>query len=216
MSSRTSGGQAEREVRKVPAAQARRRSQFAVTSCLAGLAAVWVVPALLLRPLADPAGLAFATGIVVGLGAVLVRHSASIWSRGSRRLLTMSSRFLTVRTWTGPRTIDLRDLRRIRARRFVGRASIVNYVTVTDTAGVRIAVPDDDDDAIRLIRRALAEQARQQPERVPVKISPLAADVLGIRPLPWWVSPAWTMAAVELPVMIMFACVFTVMPLASA
>jgi hypothetical protein len=54
-----------------------------VTLSLAGLAAVWVVPALLLRPLADPAVLAFAVGIVVGLGADLVRNTGTMMTRPS-------------------------------------------------------------------------------------------------------------------------------------
>jgi hypothetical protein len=56
---------------------------------------------------------------------------------------------------------------------------------------------------------------RQQPERVPVKVSPLAADVLGTQPLPWWASPVWTLASAELPIMIVLACAFTVIPLAA-
>ncbi len=119
MSSPVRGSQAGPEAGKVPAARARRRSRLAMTLALAGLAAVWVVPALLFRPLADPAMLGFGTGFVVWIGAELVRNMANV--RHPDRFPAPQVRFLTVRTWTGPRTIDLRDLKRVRARRWVSR-----------------------------------------------------------------------------------------------
>jgi hypothetical protein len=213
VSSRTHGGQAGPEAGKVPAAQARRRSRLAVTLALAGLAAVWVVPALLLRPLADPALLAFGTGIAVSIGSELVRNMANV--RDPRRFPAPQVRFLTVRTWTGPRTVDLRDLKRVRARRMVGRGFIVDYIVITDGAGVRIAFSDDNDRAIRLVQRALAAQMRRQPGRAPARVSPFAADVLGTRLVPWWVSPVWAVASFAGPVLIVFACAFTVIPLAA-
>ncbi len=86
---------------------------------------------------------------------------------------------------------------------------------ITDGAGVRIAFADDNDRAIRLIQRALAAQMRRPPGRGPARVSAAAAEVLQTRPVPWWVSPVWTVASAILPILIVLACAFTVMPLAA-
>jgi hypothetical protein len=39
--------------------------------------------------------------------------------------------------------------------------------------------------------------------------------VLETRPVPWWVSPVWTVAAALLPILILLACAFTVISLAA-
>lgn len=119
MTSEASRAQAGAEKRKMPAGRARRRSIVAAGLGLTALAAIWLVPALALRPMADPAVLAFPVGLVVGIGLDLMRAVAN--ARGSRRLLTAHSRYLTAPTWTGLRTIDLRGLKRVRARRIAGR-----------------------------------------------------------------------------------------------
>lgn len=214
MSSRARGGQAGPEVRKVPAAQARRRGRVAVTLALAGVAAVWVVPALVLRPLKDPAMLGFGTGFVVWVGLELVRNTANI--RNPDRFPAPQVRFLTVRTWTGRRTIDMRDLKRVRARRSVSRVRILDHIMITDGAGVRVAFADDNDRAIRLVKLSLAAQTRRPPDHGAAKISSAAAEVLEIRPVPWWVSPAWTVASALLPILILLACAFTVIALAES
>lgn len=180
---------------------------------MAGLAALWVVPALLLRPLADPYILGFGTGIAVSAGAELVRNMANV--RNPRQFPAPQVRFLTVRTWTGPRTIDLRDLRHVRARRFVGKLSVTDHIMITDGAGVLIAFARNNDRAVRLLRRALAAQLRRPPDRGPAKVSLAAAEVLETRLTPWWVSPAWTLAAFARPILVVLACAFTVIPLAA-
>jgi hypothetical protein len=213
VSSPARGGQAGPGAEKVPAAQARRRSRAAVTLSLAGLAAVWVAPVLLLRPLADPGMLGFGTGFAVWVGAELVRNMANV--RNPDRFPAPQVRFLTVRTWTGPCTIDMRDLKRVRARRSVSKVRITDHIMVTDGAGVRIAFADDNDRAIRLVQRALAAQVRRPPGRGPARVSLAAAEVLETRPVPWWVSPVWTVAAALLPILILLACAFTVISLAA-
>ena len=60
MTSAASPAQAGAENRKVPAGRARRRSMVTAGLGLAALAAIWLVPALALRPMAGPAVLAFA------------------------------------------------------------------------------------------------------------------------------------------------------------
>jgi hypothetical protein len=233
VSSRARSGQARPEAEKVPAALARRRSRAAATLSLAGLAAVWVIPALLLRPLADPALLGFGTGFVVWIGTELIRNMANV--RSPDQFPTPQVRLLTVRTWTGPCTIDMRDLKRVRARmrdlkrvrarmrdlkrvrarRSVSKVRIIDHIMVTDGAGVRIAFAGDNDRAVRLVQRALADQMRRPPGRGPARVSLAAARVLETRPVPWWVSPVWTVASALLPILIVLACAFTVISLAA-
>jgi len=201
--------------RKVPASQARRRGRTVAALSLTVLAAVWVVPALILRPVADPAALAWPGGLVVGLGFILVRGAGN--ARGARRLYNAPMRYLTAFTWTGPRTIDLSDLKRIRARRIAGGvggfAYSVTYLMVTDSAGVRISFSDPKD--FRLVRQALEDWTIKEQHTVPVKVSRLARHVLGIQPLPAGASALWTLASVELPILIILLCVFTIIPLAA-
>jgi hypothetical protein len=209
VTSEDSRAQAGVEKRKVPAARARRRSMMTVALGLAALAAIWLVPAFALRPMANPAVLAFPVGFVVAMGLDLMRGVAN--ARSSRRLLTAHSRYLTAPTWTGLRTIDLRGLKRVRARRISGRGGKITYLQVTDTAGVRIAFSVKPD--IETIRRALDERRRQQ-DAEPAKVSRLARGVLGIQPLPRWISALWTFASIELTVLIMLGCAVTVITLA--
>jgi hypothetical protein len=82
------------EARKVPVEQARRRARITVAVALTGLAAVWLGPVLALRPMTNPAPLAFSTGIVIALSVNLIQGLCS--TRGSQRLIlaiTMSCRF---------------------------------------------------------------------------------------------------------------------------
>jgi hypothetical protein len=173
------------------------------------LAAVWLIPALALRPLAEPALLAFPVGVVVGAGIDLIRSAGTVTS--SRRELSAHSRYLTVSTWTGLRTIDLRGLKRVRGRRIASRTSKTTYLTVTDTAGVHVVFRAERD--IKAIRRAL-EPGMRQPGAEPVKVSRLARGVLGIQPLPGWISVLWTLGSTGLSVLIMLGCAFTVIALA--
>ena len=165
------GGQAE--ARKVPAEQARGRARIAVASALAGLAAVWFGPVLALRPIANPAPLAFTVGTVVALGVHLVQGLC--FARGSDRLMSAGSRFFTASTWTGAQTIDLRHLRRVRARAVSGRMGTFTYLIVTDSAGVSIAFHKPQD--IRVIRQALQSQAPHH-QRSRVKVSRLASRAI--------------------------------------
>jgi hypothetical protein len=66
---------------------------------------------------------------------------------------------------------------------------------------------------IKAIRRALETGMRQQGAE-PVKVSRLARGVLGIRPLPGWLSPLWTLGSTGLSVLIMLGCLVTVSALA--
>jgi hypothetical protein len=167
------------EARKVPVQQVRRRARITVAAALTGLAAVWLGPVLALRPMADPAPLAFSIGIVVALSVNLIQGMC--FARGSQRLVSAGSRFLTVRTWTGARTIELRHLRRVRARVLGGRLGTFTYLIVTDSAGVSIAFYKPQD--FKVIRQALQSQAANH-HSPPVRVSRLARSVLGTQPLP--------------------------------
>lgn len=170
---------AEADARKVPVQQVRGRARITVSAALTGLGAVWLGPVLALRPMANPAPLAFSTGLVVALSASLIQGMC--FARGSQRLISAGSRFLTVRTWTGPRTIDLRHLRRVRARVLGGRLGTFSYLIVTDTAGISIAFSKPQD--FKVIRKALQSQAANHHSPT-VKVSRLARSVLRTQPLP--------------------------------
>jgi hypothetical protein len=187
----------------------RRRSVMPVALGAVVLTAVWLIPALALRPLAEPVLLAFPVAIVVGAGIDLIRAAGTVTS--SRRESSAHSRYLTLSTWTGLRTIDLRGLKRVRAQKIVSRTSKATYLTVTDTAGVHVVFRAPRD--ISAVRRALETGMRQQgPE--PVKVSRLARGVLGFQPLPGWISALWTLGSTGLSVFIMLGCVITVSALA--
>ena len=173
------------------------------------LPAVWLVPALALRPLAEPALLAFPVGGVVAVWIDLISGAGTATS--SRREFNAQSRYLTVSTWTGLRTIDLHGLKRLRAQRIASRTSKATYLTVTDTAGVHVVFRTQRD--IKAIRSAL-EPGLRQPGAEPVRVSRLARGVLGIQPLPGWISALWTLGSTGLSVLIMLGCLVTVSALA--
>ena len=189
--------------------RARRRSVMPVALGAVVLAAVWLIPALALRPLAEPALLALPVGVVLGIGVDLIRAAGTVTS--SRRELSAHSRYLTVSTWTGLRTIDLDGLKRVRAQRSVSRTSKATYLTVTDTAGVHVVFRASRD--IKAIRRAV-ETGTRQPGTEPVKVSRLARGVLGIQPLPGWISALWSLGSIGLSVLIMLGGLVTVSALA--
>jgi hypothetical protein len=189
--------------------RARHHSVTPVALGAVVLAAVWLIPALALRPLAEPVLLAFPVGFVVAVGVDLIRAAGTATS--SRRELSADSRYLTVSTWTGLRTIDLRGLKRVRAQRIASRTSKATYLTVTDTAGVHVVFRTPRD--IKAIRRALETGMRPQGAE-PVKASRLARGVLGIQPLPGWLSALWTLGSTGLSVLILLGCLVTVSALA--
>ena len=209
MTSEASRARAGAEGSEVLPGRARRRSVMPVALGAVVLAAVWLIPALALRPLAEPVLLAFPVAIVVGVGIDLIRAAGTVTS--SRRELSADSRYLTVSTWTGLRTIDLRGLKRVRAQRIASRTSKSTYLAVTDTAGVHVVFRAPRD--VKTIRRAV-EPGRRQPGAEPVKVSRLARGALGIQPLPGWLSVLWTLGSTGLSVLIMVGCLLTVSALA--
>ncbi|HEX6524496.1 MAG TPA: hypothetical protein VF070_31510 [Streptosporangiaceae bacterium] len=202
---------ADAGTRKIPAADSRRRSQLVVTTALAVALILLIVPALIVRPIRDPAPLGFSLGLVIGLGLDCLRHVSN--ARGRKRLLSPGYRYLTAPTWTGMRTIDLRDVRSVRARRVAGRGSSTTYVVVLDGEGVRMSFSDKKD--IERISRAVTRQLARE-DAPPVRVSRFAAATLGLRPLPPGVSALWSLGSVEAVLMAALAATFTIIAIAGS
>jgi hypothetical protein len=200
---------ADAGTRKIPAADCRRRSRVVVTTALAAALVLLIVPALIVRPMRDPAPLGFSLGLVIGLGLDCLRHVSN--ARGHKRLL--SSAYLTAPTWTGMRTIDLRDIRSVRARRVAGRGSSTTYVVVLDGEGVRMSFSGKKD--IGRISRAVTGQLAREDAR-PVRVSRFAAATLGLRPLPPGVSALWSLGSVEAVLMAALTATFTIIAIAGS
>lgn len=194
------------ETRKIPAAASRRRSRVVVTAALAVALSLLIVPAVILRPMRDPAPLGFALGAVIGLGLDCLRHVSN--ARGQKRRLSGTGRYLTAPTWTGMRTIDLRDLRSVRARRVSGRFGATTYVVALDGEGVRMAFSNKAD--VERIRRAVTSQLAREDAPQRLRVSRLAAATLGLRPLPFAVSPLWSLGSVEATLMVALGAAFTI------
>jgi hypothetical protein len=164
--------------RQVPAAVSRHRERVVISSALCVAAVLVVVPALLLRPMRDAGVLGFTLGpaIAFGLEIFLVELPEA---RGKTRRLSPTSRYLTAPTWSGMRTIDLHDLCSVRARLISGHAGSITYVVVTDGAGARMSFSGKRD--IERIRDAVEHWMRK--DAPAVRVSGLAASVLGLKPL---------------------------------
>jgi hypothetical protein len=202
---------ADAGTREIPAAESRRRGRVVVTTALAVALVLLIVPALIVRPIRDPAPLGFSLGLVIGLGLDCLRHVSN--ARGQERLLSSAYRYLTASTWTGMRTIDLRDIRSVRARRVAGRASSTTYVVVLDGEGVRMSFSDKKD--IERIRRAVTGQLARE-DAPPVRVSRFAAATLGLRPLPPGVSALWSLGSAEAMLMAALAAAFTIIAIAGS
>jgi hypothetical protein len=202
---------ADAGTRKIPAADSRRRSRVVVTTALAVALVLLIVPALMVRPIRDPAPLGFPLGLVIGFGLDCLRHVSN--ARGQKRLLSPACRYLTAPTWTGMRTIDLRDIRSVRARRVAGRASSTTYVVVLDGEGVRMSFSDKKD--IERISRAVTRQLARE-DAPPVRVSRFAAATLDLRPLPPGVSALWSLGSVEATLMAALAATFTIIAIAGS
>ncbi|MFD8737983.1 hypothetical protein ACFV06_24150 [Streptomyces sp. NPDC059618] len=173
-----------------PASLRRVRS---VTACIVtGLAVIMVVPALLAAPMADPAPVFMTAGVVAGAGCYALPHlcvARKPWYRHGP-----ASRFLTARTWTGHRTIDLHDLRSVRTWKEVYRGGATTYLVVTDASGTRLGFTGPEAD--RLIRRYAVER-RETPRSHVTRVSRLARADLGIKPLAPGLSALRSLLSVE-------------------
>ena len=209
---RSSSGSRAEERRKIPASQSLQRSRLVVSAATAVVAVIGLIPLVLALVGIRADGLAFGLGAAAGLGTIGVRALSNV--RGKRRLLTQTGRCLTAWTWTGPRTLDLRELRSVQARRIPGRTwPPLDYVVVRDSAGVRMAFCTPAD--LNLIRTAVAESQRQAPPDITPQVSRLAQAVLGTSRLPRGLSFLWALGSAELPIAVMFAFIIPVLVLSS-
>ncbi|MGW1001086.1 hypothetical protein [Streptomyces sp. NPDC002520] len=165
---------------------------MAAAGIVMGLVAITVVPAVLVAPLADPVPVFMTAGVVAGFGFFALprlRLARRPWHRHGP-----DSRFLTARTWTGHRRIDLHDLRSVRTWKEAYRGGASTYIVVTDASGTRLGFESPEAD--RLIRRYAVERPRETPGRHPVHVTRLAQADLGIKPLPRGLSPLRSLLSV--------------------
>jgi hypothetical protein len=112
-------------------------------------------------------------------------------------------RYLSARTWTGDRCLDLRDLRSVRAKRIVSGSILKphDYLILCDRRGVSVTISKPDDFA--LIRSAVMG-GHQGQGIAALRVSLAARYVLGLKPLPALASLAWRFMA-AMP-MLVFMC----------
>jgi hypothetical protein len=197
--------------RKIPAAGSRRRSRVVVTTALAVALVLLIVPALIVRPVPDPAPLGFSLGLVTGLGLDCLRHVSG--ARGQKRLLSPACRYPAAPAWTGMRTIGPRGIRPVRARRVAGRAGGTTYAVAADGEGVRMSFSGRRD--IERISRAVTGQLARE-DAPPVRVSRFAAATPGLRPLPPGVSAWWSLGSAEATLMAALAAAFTIIAVAGS
>ncbi|MFD4942889.1 hypothetical protein ACFVYE_17080 [Streptomyces sp. NPDC058239] len=177
----------------IPRPASRRSIRTRTALIVMGLAAVTVVPAMLAAPLAEASPVMMTAGFVGGLGCAALPHLCTArkpWHRHGP-----DARFLTARTWTGPRTIDLHALRSVRTWKEVHRGGATTFLVVTDASGTRLSFTGTRAD--RLIRRYAVERARRTPDAKPIRMTGLALADLGIRPLPRVLSGLRSLLALE-------------------
>ena len=199
------------ETRKIPAAVSRRRSRVVVQAASGVALFLLIVPAFILRPLRDPAALGFLLGFAIAFWLNALRHVSN--ARGDKRLFWPERGYLTAPTWTGMRTIDLRNIRSVRARRVAGGRGSITFVVVLDSEGARISFSKQED--IDRIRRAVNGQLARQ-DAPPVRVSRFAAATLGLRPLPRGVSALWSLGSVEALLLVGLGATFTIIAIAGS
>lgn len=188
----------------VRAARSPRRHSSVTAVCATAAVLVGLVPSLVALAGVRVVLLAFVLGLVAAIGVTSTRHlcAAMRKQKGKHSRGTQYSHYLSARTPTGYRTIDLHDLASVRARRLVGRAwPPLDFVIARDRRGVCIAFSAKPD--LRIIREALAEMTQRSPAPA-VRVSRLARAVLGTQPLPGIVSVLWALSSVEVPIVVAF------------
>jgi hypothetical protein len=177
----------------IPKPASRRRVRLAAACIVMGLAVIMVVPALLAAPLADPSPIFMTAGVTAGFGCCVLPHLCV--ARKPWRRHGPASRFLTARTWTGHRTIDLHHLRSVRTWKEAYRGGATTYLIITDTSGTRLSFESPEAD--RLIRRYAIERPQDAPESHPIRVTRLALADLDIKPLPRGLSALRSLLSVE-------------------
>ncbi|MEU0936016.1 hypothetical protein [Embleya sp. NPDC005971] len=128
-------------------------------------------------PLADIAG---------GMGCYVFLRGANV-ARKPMRLHGPNDRYLSTRTWTGTRTIDLADLRLIRgARLYPGAAGTTVDVILRDAAGTRVTLRDERDLGF------LREHVVAGMDASRIRVARLARADLGLGPARRWRTAVYT------------------------
>jgi hypothetical protein len=186
----------------VPEPVPLRRIRLTTAGIVMGLLVVMVVPAMSVAPLADPVPVFMTAGVVAGFGFSSLPRlclARKPWHRHGPH-----SRFLTARTWTGRRTVDLHSLRSVRTWKEAYRGGATTYIVITDASGTRLSFESPEAD--RLIRRYAIERPRDTPQdtsdRHPVRVTRLAQADLGVKPLPRGLSPLRSLLSLERTVLL--------------
>lgn len=177
----------------IPKPASLRRVRLVTAGIVTGLAAIMVVPALLAAPMADPSPIFMTAGVIAGFGYAAVPHlcvARKPWYRHGP-----GSRFLTARTWTGHRTIDLHTLRSVRTWKEVFRGGATTYLVITDASGTRLSFASPQAD--RLISRYAIERPHVSSESHLIRVTRLAQADLGIKPLPFGLTALRSLLSVE-------------------
>ncbi|MFF1303982.1 hypothetical protein [Streptomyces sp. NPDC058307] len=181
-----------------PKSVSPKRVRLVTGGIVMGLAAVMVVPALLAAPMTDPSPVFMTAGLLSGFGSFALPHLCV--ARKPWRRHGPGTRFLTARTWTGSRTIDLHQLRSVRTWKEVYQAGSTTYLIVTDAAGNRLSFASSEAD--RLIRRYAVERPHVVLDGHPIRVSRLAQADQGVRPLSRSLSALRSVLSVERSVLL--------------
>ncbi|WP_189316396.1 hypothetical protein, partial [Streptomyces brasiliensis] len=149
----------------IPKAASPKRIRLVTAGIVMGLAVIMVVPAMLAAPLADPVPIFMTAGAIAGFGCFTLPHlclARNPWHRHGP-----DSQFLTARTWTGHRTIDLHSLRSVRTWKEAYRGGATTYIIITDASGTRLSFASPQAD--RLIRWYAIRRPQETPESHPTQ-----------------------------------------------
>ncbi|TDC76677.1 hypothetical protein [Streptomyces hainanensis] len=139
-------GESTEELGLVPPHIARRRARVGLA-----LLVLWLALPLALAPLL-PQGLAITWCLLACPVAMIYPQEAFL----AQRRIARTKQHLSAATWTGRRTVDLRQLRSARLWPYLTRSDIGGMVVVTDAHGVRLAVKGGAE--LRALRVALGRR----------------------------------------------------------
>lgn len=179
---------------------ALRRVRVVAGGAVVVAGVLMVVPAVLVGPVADPAPVLVTAGAAAGLVLVLLPHLCV--ARRPFRRHGGDLRYLTARTWSGTRTLDLWSLRGVRTWKEVWRGGSETYLVLTDAHGTRLAFSTGGSGTVRMVRRYAVERPRRHPDAPAVRLTRLALADLGSRPLHPALSALRSLLALERTVLL--------------
>ncbi|MYW03534.1 hypothetical protein [Streptomyces sp. SID3343] len=124
--------------------------------------------------------------IAIGMGLHIFLRGANV-ARKPFRLHGPNNRYLTARTWTGVRTVDLAELRRVGSGRpYPDPLCPTIDLVLRDAAGTRVALRDESD--LGFLRGRIVTSTGGSR----IRVTRLARADLGIAPARWWRTGAYT------------------------